>query len=706
MDSVARRRSPCRKLAPWGAFGLWVGALLAPSLVATEASADQLDGEVQDGEAGYSPVEELSYEAIIEPSRGYDAILRIRLALRNGSLTPRDAVHTLALPFAAQLEGLNVAYDGQWNAGHATQIVAEGDRRDPGTVFARALPPASPTDVPAAEIVAFGVGPGATVQIELLVRVYPRLHGDRWELDLPARTSESPTLASERRVLVTGQAAQEAFFVDDRDNAGRPFIVSSPANMVTVAWPAHIRHRGGALEGHLETIPSSTATSSGEFRLFLRLGHAAAPRPDHVVFVIDQSRSTPERMQQDVLSVAKHLLASVDPATTFDVLAFDRHVETLLDPALPPPRADDVASLERVRATLSSRDRGQGTDLGTALREAARRVKARQAKRPLIVTFTDGMFPASLDAKTLESELSAIVGRKPPELLFVVDEPMLASSGIEIGHPVARLAAKLGARLSLKTLSQLDAEASRELLRSPRVLGDLDVGLSAQSTWIDPVPAGLVAGNFVLLRGRYDGRRPRKFSVRGTMGGRPISAQVLASVRAPTPSALVASLGDPSHAIAEGFTRPPWYRPRQSQDARRAITQAGRAGDRRKGYLDEKIFRHYLTTRVLPRARACYNRGLTRHRDQSGRVVLRIEVGKGEVMAAEVSDSALEHPDAQLLHCLNEAAWALDVPAGKLDGRIYELRYPLRLVAPPEGATEGAVERISDAVMQELLRSG
>ena len=96
----------------------------------------------------------------------------------------------------------------------------------------------------------------------------------------------------------------------------------------------------------------------------------------------------------------------------------------------------------------------------------------------------------------------------------------------------------------------------------------------------------------------------------------------------------------------------------------------------------------------------------TRHRDQSGRVVLTLEIAKGEVMAADVSQVALERPDPQLLACLREAAWALDVPAGKLDGRIYQLRYPLRLVAPAAGKTEGSVERMSDEVMEELLRSG
>src|SRR5690606_29746453 len=240
-------------------------------------------------------------------------------ALRSARRGPRAALHTGALPFAAHLEALATAPDGQWSAGVPTQVTTGSDRRDPGSAFVRPIAPRTRTDVPAAELVVFGLDPGAIVQVELSARVYPRLRGDRWELDLPARGSEIPSLAAERRILVTGLSAEQAFFVDDRSNEGRPFIVTRPTDGVTVAWPARIQSRT-ALGGHLEAIASPPGFDDGEHPLPLRLGHVPAPRPDHVILVLDGSLSTPERMQADALRVSRALFSAMDPTTTFDAI--------------------------------------------------------------------------------------------------------------------------------------------------------------------------------------------------------------------------------------------------------------------------------------------------------------------------------------------------------------------------------------------------
>ena len=148
--------------------------------------------------------------------------------------------------------------------------------------------------------------------------------------------------------------------------------------------------------------------------------------------------------------------------------------------------------------------------------------------------------------------------------------------------------------------------------------------------------------------------------------------------------------------------RPPWHRFRQQRIARQGIAQSGKRKQER-GYLDDKIFRNYLTTRVLPRARVCYNHAVTRDLTQGGRVVLEMEVGKGEVMAARVRSSTMLHVDEPLMACLTEAAWALDVPAGKMDDNVYVVRYPLVLTPPKSDRTAGAVERNKDEVLQILL---
>jgi len=163
------------------------------------------------------------------------------------------------------------------------------------------------------------------------------------------------------------------------------------------------------------------------------------------------------------------------------------------------------------------------------------------------------------------------------------------------------------------------------------------------------LPTGLVSGNAMVLRGSYSGIAAKRLTVRGRAAGRPVVRKVKASVAPAHAEAFVATKAELlADAQAEGLVRPTWLRPRQRRMAREGVAQAGR-GREVKGFLDEKIFRNYLTTRVMPRARVCYNRALARTSDQGGRVVLEIEVGKGEVMRATVRDSTLVHGDDALV---------------------------------------------------------
>src|SRR5690606_14179552 len=159
--------------------------------------------------AGYVPIDELSYETIIRPGAGFDAELAIRVALQNTSAASQDMVMALALPQGSELTGFAIAHGGEWIEGAVSKLDERGGdvtrgRRDPGTVFVRELPPADFGDLPGAEIVAFGLGSQSTMQIELRLRVFPTLRGDRWQLDLPRRNAEIPNLVDQRRVVVQG----------------------------------------------------------------------------------------------------------------------------------------------------------------------------------------------------------------------------------------------------------------------------------------------------------------------------------------------------------------------------------------------------------------------------------------------------------------------------------------------------------------------
>ncbi|MCX4246918.1 vWA domain-containing protein [Paraliomyxa miuraensis] len=679
---------------------------MAGSLAPRGASADQLSAEQGDDERGYIAVEELSYETIIDASDGYSATLRVRTALHNASNSQRDAVQSLALPATSLLRSIRVARDGQWTDGMGTVIHDEPQRRDPGTVFARSLPPLARGGLPAAEVVAFGLEPNTTIQVELVVTVYPRLRGNNWELDLPARGHDQINLAVDRRVLVKGLRKNEPFWADDTSNRGKPYIATGGRDGITVKWPAHLAKQS-VLEGHYELTPGPAGFDDGEFRVYLRLGQTAPPRPDHVVLAVDRSLSTSSMLQGQTHRMFMGLLDAMPTGTTFDALGFARRVVPLIDlPKGNAPRVGDSAARTALQRALDANEREPGTDLVATLVEAVERAKAQHAKRPMIVVVTDGMLPVSLDPEQVNRAFEKAVGRRGPrpEVLFVVDDPLLVRSGLDPAHPMARIAAALGARISLESVAQLQGRTDTELLAAPRVLGQLDVSLPESMTLDQPPPTGLVAGNFVLLTGHYVGKPAAAVDVLGELGGQHVTQKLRADEQERLPQALAAAVGAaPNEAASEGYARPPWYEAEDERTAQLGIAHAGRGGVERKGYLDRKIFRHYLTIRVLPRARVCYNHALGRDPAQGGRAVLHMEVAKGEVMLAGAAGLDLKALDDKLVACLTEAAWALDIPAAELDDKVYVLRYPVRLIPPEDGKSADVVEGISDDMMMELM---
>jgi hypothetical protein len=489
---------------------------LGPAVMSPHARADRLSSEQFDDEGGYLAVEELAYEAILEASAGYTATLRLRVAMHNASLSPRDAVHALALPFASQVVGARVARNGQWSDAKPTRFSSQPGRRDPGSVFVHHVDPESAGDIPGAEIVAFGMDPGATIQVEIIARVYPRLHGGQWELDLPARGRDRLGLAGERRVLVTGLPAGEDFAVDEQRSGTSPFILTRPEDMVTVAWPARMKSTG-VLDGRYEVTPGPPGFDDGRFRVYLRLGPTPAPKPDHVVVLVDRSRSTATRLKTQTINVVHGLFDALPQSTTFEAWGFSRHVVPLVGDGKA-PTVSDAAARRKLETALEGTERSQGTDLAAALGRAAER--SRKGKRPLVIVMTDGMLPPSLGPEAIAKAFEAGVrshGTRP-EVLFVIDDPMLMRSGVTPEHPVARVAAALGARISLRSLDDLGRGAGLELLGSPRVLGDLSLALPENMTLDTPIPTGLVAGSFILLHGHYIGMPPKRLDIVGRFG--------------------------------------------------------------------------------------------------------------------------------------------------------------------------------------------
>jgi hypothetical protein len=686
---VGRRSSRCRTAS------LSAALILAPTL----ARADRLVSEpLSAADRGYSPIEELSYEALVEPGAGYDALLRLRLALHNASGSPRDAVVTLALPRTAELVGFRTARDGTWTDGVVTGQAGEAARRDPGTAWARMLPPIDANGLPGAEIVVVRLEPSATLQVELAVRVLPRLTLERLVLDLPERGHELEGLARARRILVRGV---KEFWVDDASNAGAPVLLARSNSTATVAWPAPAGPRR-ALEGHVEAMPDDFGGS--ELRLLLRLGSAPALRPDHVTVVVDRSRSTRPETHCRAAGLLGDLAAALPATTTFDVMTFARTPRVLVSGA----RLPDATARETVRQELCHDAREQGSDVSAALATAAELSARARARHPAILVITDGMLPSTLPPgevrAAVEGPRRTAKRRRTPEVVFVVDEPLWADRGIPADHPVARIAAELGARIGHKALERLPGDHVIELLAAPRVLGDLRITVPAGVHLHEQPPRGLVAGNALVLVGDSRRAHPGPIRVEGRLGARRVQERIEAHQRRLPPQALVAAVAgaDIAASAKEGFALPTWYGDGDRRLAEVDLAQAGRGGAPSRGTLTPEIVRRYLRIRVLPRARACYRTAIARDRQQRGRVVMQLELGKGEIMYVRPQVTTLAVPDPSLVDCLVQAAWQLDIPAAELDDRTYVVHYPIQLV-PPEGATARPTEDVLGPETLDLL---
>jgi hypothetical protein len=694
-----------RRVFPWSIVFACVFALQ----MAVEA--DTLDA---DPATGYVPIDELSYETIIRPGTGFEAELAIRVALHNTSATTQDTVMALAIPHGSELTGIAIAQGGDWIEGEVSEIddeagdVARG-RRDPGTVFVRELEPENPGEQPGAEIVAFGLPSQSTTQVEVRLRVHPSLRGDRWQLDLPRRNAEIPNLVDQRRVIVQGLPDGQEFWVDDTPSNGTPYMVTRSEDAITVSWPA-ARKTSAELDGSYE-ISQDPDGGGGRLRVVLRLGPSKPVAPDHVLLVVDRSQSGGSSLPRDSARMFDRLLDTLPPGTTFDAITFARTAERLLDPKRfkgdKAPRADDGEARAELARSLEITVPGQGTDLRAAMELAGQQLATRKAKQPLIVVVTDGMLPPSIGADTVNQALGDALGKAArPEVLFVVDDPLLNMRGLPAEHPIADLAAGLGARISLETLANLGPDEIDDLLAAPKVLGDLRVNLPETVALDEPLPTGLVAGDFLVLEGSYGGRAPAKVTVRGRFGKSKVSASFGAAKRDPRPAAIAAAIreGDRERVVEEGLALPDWYTASMRRVTSMNIAQAGRVGWQPTGQLDSDIIERQLRSRVLPRARACYNQALTRNQVLAGRVELKMEVGKGEVMMAMLGTATLNYADDRLLACLETAAWAMDVPAGNLDTQIYVINYPLEFEAPVGGEPPRAGEA-ADPMFERLVRS-
>lgn len=663
--------------------------VIAGIALSTSARADNLVTESARGYEGYSAVEELSYEIFVEPStkRPGRATVFVRQTLHNSANEMHDAVSTLGVPPSARVVGLKVARNGQWHEGLDADVAPRNDagQRSPGEVFAQLVPPAQTGAVGAIEIVTYGIEGNATVQVEVELDVPVAVRGKRWELELPPRGRQTSVLNSERRISVRG-LGDEHFWVDGIDSGGDPTIVVDHDEFPLIQWPAHL-NKGPTLASNLEVTPDSFG-EGGRFRLQVRLGQDRVTTPQHVVLLIDQSSSTDAKLQKHTRTMVRELFGQLPGTTTFDAIAFHRTATPLVSSEDGYGSVDDPNDVGELDRALASGEQHEGSDLSQALELAATRMKARGAKKTAIVVVTDGMMPTGPGAEDMESRFAQALGKqRRPELIFMVDDPLLHQRGVPGDHPVAKVAARLGARVTLQDLARTDQANDAPLLAAPRVLGQLSLKLPKGVTLDAPLPNAMIAGQYVVIEGHYEAKAPRSLRLKGRLGKKSLSVTAKARRAGKVPDAVAASL-DPETdktALAEaGFAFPEWYTRNAMQASRVAIERAGRNAAPARGSLTSDIFLRYLRQRVLPRSQACYRSAVNRDPRISGRVTFDFEIGKGEVMLASVAATELSQQDESFESCLEQAAWSMRVPKSSLDDQIYRVRYPVRFHAPED----------------------
>ncbi len=667
----------------WAQAAALLAVLAAPR--AARADAVVVDPSVA-ADAGYAPVAELSHEVIVEPDRDGRVRLAYRIALNNASAVPRDAVVTWGVPPGTRIEGLAVLRDGAWQPARAVRDAGHAAARDAGSVFVRHVAGPSRADLGAAELVAFQIPPETTIQVEVRSRLVATVRAGRYEVRLPERGRPTPGIAPRRRILVRGVPR---FWVDDTPNLGAPVIEVEARRENVVSWPATQRRRSGLLAA---ARAEPDGFGGARVEVALEMGRGRLRPPDHVFVLVDRSVSTDPGLPDRALAALDRLLGVLPAQARLSGAVFARSAAPL--PAPDGVRVGDFHALrDGWRSRILASSRSPGTDVYGALALALDEARRQGARRPLVILVGDGMVPSARPPAALARRLRAV------DLLLLVDVPAeYEPPGPR--HPVAAFAHATGGRLAPVPLAGIDDHNARAVLDAPPVARLVSV--SAPGVRFDDPPPFVPAGTRIVLHGRSDRGSPRRVAVTAEVGGRTVR-RTLRPRRSEPPSAafgvhLYASEGPDLRA---GFAVPVWYDGGTRRAVLDAVWRAGRGGDGPSGVLTDAIVRSYLRIRVLPRVRVCHRHAVARHRDQGGRVVLRFEIARGEVMGLGLEDVQLAHDDPKLLACLEDAGWALDVPAARRDDRVYVVRYPVRLL--PAQARAPEVSEEDEATLRSLL---
>ena len=283
--------------------------------------------------------------------------------------------------------------------------------------------------------------------------------------------------------------------------------------------------RGGAKELAIEwdvdepdwTPSASVHAGAGELDGWFALSLAAPDLPasaaaaKDVTIVIDRSGSMKGEPMAQARAAAADMIRRLDANDRVNVVAFSDEV----DPLFKAPQPLDAATRARAIAFVERLNDGGGTDIALALSTAIASQDAAKSRPRVIVFMTDGQ-------SDVEKAMTAARTDTGDVRLFTL------GLGKEVNkHLLSRLAAtKRGRFVHIENTATIQTEVGRLAAQIARpLLVDVAVevdGAHAVKLYPRSMP-DLFAQDELLVTGRLRGTGTARFTIRGKLGGTPVS---------------------------------------------------------------------------------------------------------------------------------------------------------------------------------------
>lgn len=537
-------------------------------------------------------------------------------------------------------------------------------------------------------------------------------------------------------VTLTTNLALEALYGGDKLLAnkaarGQRFSFYAPisSDLVIQGRPS----LGSQAFAEVALLPLSPSTGFAALRVVVPEG-AENPTPaiERALVLIDISKSLDSEGVTAASTLVDGLLGELGSGTQVEAILFDRNAKRVLGSFQPGAREQRG----QISRAIQSSKGGNGSDLSAAL-VLAKQVFEEQGsgrhERSLVVIVSDGMLPTTLSGDEASDALG--VGEALPKVLSAVLVPDNAPLPDLNESALSTLAFRSQGRVIAMRYQDVAGRAGGLLgqLGQPAPLQNLEVTLD-RGDWVGADLGGLVAaGNSVSGFGYYQGGVPGSVRITGKREGTLVNLPVRklggpaalrlaqATLAATEPDSFpganaaesLTAMRDAavkfgivtqvSALVAvdsrDGFAKdrlamakrwggqfyrrmpPPAEHAMSPVSWKRFSRQSSRIRKERgaTGSLDADMIASRVKAHVIPLARGCYQRHLRRDPSAAGEIEMRIEVARGEVQHAAITEASLGLQPIR--ECVLDAIYAMPVPRVRL-GDDLELvsvaHYPLR----------------------------